>query len=88
MFKCCADSATLLTSPVYLLPSLNFSMFSPFYRSLAATPQVEGSPAGAGGSATANAARNTFEENQRVVRSHLTRGDFDAAFQTALNANR
>ena len=60
------------------------------YRSLAATPQVEGSPAGAGaaGSAAANAARNIFEENQRVVRSHLTRGDFDAAFQTALNANR
>ena len=64
-------------------------IMSLIYRSLAATPQVEGSPAGgAGGSAVANAARNTFEENQRVVRSHLTRGDFDAAFQTALNANR
>ena len=53
-------------------------------RSLAATPQVEGSP---GGAAAANAARNTFEDNQRSVRSHLSRGDFDAAFQTALNAN-
>ena len=51
-------------------------------RSLAATPQVEGSPA-----ANAAAARNSFEENQRMVRAHLSRGDFDQAFQTALNAS-
>ena len=59
------------------------------FRSLAATPHVEGSPAAgaAAAAAAANAARNTFEDNQRQVRSHLSRGDFDAAFQTALNAN-
>ena len=66
---------------------VRYKSYYPHPRSLAATPHVEGSPAAGGAAAAANAARNTFEDNQRQVRSHLSRGDFDAAFQTALNAN-